>query len=73
MIIILVRGGTMYCKICGDKREGLRIFSIYMCKECFNEIAFTPVSDEKYDLYKNLIRFLLSYYIGDKQLLNPVN
>lgn len=63
----------MYCKICGDKREGLRIFSIYMCKECFNEISFTPVSDEKYDLYKNLIRILLSYYIGDKQLLNPVN
>lgn len=63
----------MYCKICGDKREGLRIFSIYMCNECFNEISFTPVSDEKYDLYKNLIRILLSYYIGDKQLLNPVN
>ena len=69
----MVRGGVMYCKICGEKREGFRIFSIYMCRECFNQISFVTVDDDKYDLYKNLIRILLSYYISDKQLLNPVN
>lgn len=63
----------MYCKVCGDKKEGLRIFSIYMCKSCFNELAIVPVMDESYDRYKNLIRILLSYYISDRQLLNPVN
>lgn len=63
----------MYCKICGENREGIRLFGIYMCKECFNELAFVSVSDAKYDLYKNLVRILLSYYISDKQLLNPVN
>ncbi len=63
----------MYCKMCGEKREGLRIFGVYMCKECFNEISYVNVSDDKYDLYKNLVRILLSYYIGSKQLLNPVN
>lgn len=63
----------MYCKVCGEKGEGLRIFSIYMCNDCFYEISHVNVSDDRYDLYKNLIRILLSYYIGSKQLLNPVN
>jgi hypothetical protein len=69
----MARGGIMYCKICGENRDVIRIFSINMCKECFNELSFISVNDEKYDVYKNLIRILLSYYIGDKQLLNPVN
>lgn len=68
----MVRGGSMYCKICGQKREGLRIFSIYMCKDCFDELVFVSVEDSKYDYYKNLIRILLSYYIGGKEQLNPV-
>lgn len=68
----MVRGGSMYCKICGEEREGLRIFSIYMCKQCFNELVFISVEDNKYDFYKNLIRILLSYYIGGKEQLNPV-
>lgn len=63
----------MYCKICGEDRDGIRIFSINMCKECFNELSRLSVTDEKYDVYKNLIRILLSYYIGDRQLVNPVN
>lgn len=63
----------MYCKICGDRREGFRIFGIYMCKECFTELTFASVNDEKYDLYISLIRILLGYYIGERQLLNPVN
>lgn len=63
----------MYCKVCGEDREGIKIFGINMCKECFDEIAYISVSDDRYDLYKNLIRILLSYYISDRQLLNPVN
>ena len=61
----------MYCKICGEERRGFRIFGLYMCKECFNELAFTSVLDDKYDIYKNLVRILLSYYISDKQRLSP--
>jgi len=53
----MVRGEAMYCKICGEKREGFRIFSIYMCRECFNQISFVTVDDDKYDIYKNLKEF----------------
>lgn len=63
----------MYCKVCGDKRDGLKIFGIYMCDKCFEELSLISVDDDRYEYYKNLIRILLSYYIGDKHLLNPVN
>lgn len=63
----------MYCKICGEYKEGLRIFGINMCNSCFDQIAYSKVSDDKYDLYKNLVRILLSYYIGGKQQLRVNN
>jgi len=71
IMIVIVRGGTMYCKICGEYREGFRIFGIHMCKECFYEFAFSDVEEDKYDFYKNLIRILLGYYIGERQSLRP--
>jgi hypothetical protein len=67
----MVRGGIMYCKVCGDENEGYRIFGIYMCKRCFNKLETVSIDDEDYDEYKNLIRILLSYYISKE--LNPVN
>ena len=61
----------MYCKICGEKGDGFRIFGLYMCKECFEEISLISVFDDRYDRYKNLVRILLGYYIGDIQRLSP--
>lgn len=68
MITIFLRGEDMYCKICGENREVLHIFSINMCKECFSEIAFSDVNETIYESYKNLIRILLSYYLEGKQI-----
>ena len=61
----------MYCNICGNRGDKLNIFMIKMCKDCFNELASTSVMDDDYDKYKNLIRILLSYYIGPKAILDP--
>lgn len=61
----------MYCNICGNRGDNLNIFMIKMCKDCFNELANTSVMDDDYDKYKNLIRILLSYYIGPKVILDP--
>ena len=64
----------MYCKVCGEyKEEGFKMFGINMCNNCFEQIAYSKVSDDKYDLYKNLVRILLSYYIGGKQELRVNN
>lgn len=68
----MVRGGIMYCKVCGEKTDSFKIFGIYMCKKCFNKLETISIDDENYDAYKNLIRILLSYYISNKEL-NPVN
>lgn len=58
----------MYCKICGGNKKGYRIFSVYMCRECMTELTFSSVHDEKYDFYISLIRILLGYYVGEREL-----
>ena len=63
----------MYCKICGNDKFGINLLSLNICKDCIDEIGRTNVFDEKYDLYKNIIRIFLGYYISDKHQLNPVN
>lgn len=63
----------MYCKICGSDEAMTNLLSQRICKRCIDEIANTSVYDETYDLYKNLIRILLGYYISEKHQLNPVN
>ncbi len=63
----------MYCKICGRDEAMTNLLSQRICKQCIDEIANTSVYDETYDLYKNLIRILLGYYISEKHQLNPVN
>ncbi len=73
MIIIYARGGVMYCKICGERRDTIRVFSINMCKSCMNELTFSNVNDDKYEGYINLIRILLGYFLGERELINPVN
>ncbi len=67
------RGDNMYCKICGENKKGYRVFSIYMCRECMSEIAFSSVYDEEYNFYINIVRILLGYYIGERELVNPAN
>ncbi|TJX13195.1 hypothetical protein E9840_10435 [Tissierella creatinini] len=63
----------MYCKICGQNKRGYRVFGIHMCRECMSELAFSSVYDEKYNFYMNIVRILLGYYIGERQLANPAN
>ncbi|HAE92287.1 MULTISPECIES: sigma factor G inhibitor Gin [Tissierella] len=63
----------MYCKICGSDNVMISLFSQCICKKCIDEITGISVFDETYDLYKNLIRILLGYYISEKHQLNPVN
>lgn len=63
----------MYCKICGNDKAMTNLLGQTICKECLDEISRTSVFDETYDLYKNLIRILLGYYISEKHQLNPVN
>lgn len=63
----------MFCKICGNRDEIIKLLSINMCKDCFREFSEISVMDKNYDKYKNLIRIILSYYIATKPQLNPVN
>lgn len=63
----------MYCKICGNYDESIRLLGINMCKQCFKEFSEISVMDKNYEKYKNLIRILISYYITSKPHLNPVN
>jgi len=62
----------MYCNICGNIEDNIRIFKINMCKKCLSEIISISPLDEDYDKYKNLMRIILSYYIARPEL-NPVN
>lgn len=73
MIIIYARGGVMYCKIFGERRDTIKVFSINMSKNCMNELTFSNVNDDKYKGYINLIRILLGYFLGERKLINLVN
>lgn len=63
----------MSCKICGGTHENVNLFKINICKNCIEEIVNIDIWDSNYDKYKNLIRILLGYYIGESSQLNPVN
>ena len=63
----------MNCKICGGNQDNVRLFNISICKSCIEEIVNIDIGDSNYDKYKNLIRILLGYYIGESPKLNPVN
>ena len=63
----------MYCKICGNSKEGSKLFGQNICKACINEITTISVFDECYDYYKNIIRILLGCYITENYNLKPVN
>lgn len=63
----------MNCKICGRNHDNINLFSISICRDCMEEIVNVDIWDLNYDRYKNLIRILLGYYIGDSPKLNPVN
>lgn len=54
----------MICKICGEKKNILPVFSVHICQECMKEFNTIEVLDENYDYYKNMIRIFLSYYVG---------
>lgn len=54
----------MICKICGEKKDILPIFSVHICKKCMKDIISIDVFDENYDFYKNMIRIYLGYYTG---------
>lgn len=56
----------MICKICGEKKDVLPLFSIHICKSCMKELNTIHVLDENYDYYKNMIRIYLGYYLGRK-------
>lgn len=63
----------MNCKICGSDHDNTNLFRISICKTCIEEIVNIDIWDSNYDRYKNLIRILLGYYIGESPKLNPVN
>lgn len=56
----------MYCKICGEGRATIKIFSINICKGCMNELTYSNVNDDKYEGYIKLIRILLGYLSYDE-------
>ena len=66
-------GFSMYCNICGEEENNIKIFGINICKKCFCKIANISPNDEEYDKYKNLIRIILSYYISPGLMPYPVN
>lgn len=37
------------------------------------DMSTTPVFDEKYDYYKEIIKLILKSYIYERNKLNPVN
>lgn len=53
--------------------KDINLFKITICKDCFYKLSNISVEDKEYERYKNLVRIILSYYIGPRPKFYPVN
>ncbi|MCF6464350.1 sigma factor G inhibitor Gin [Clostridium sp. Cult2] len=63
----------MNCELCNEKaKDNVDLLGTNLCKDCYNAIATTSISNKKYDYYKEIIKSILKKYIYNKTILNPV-